>query len=57
MQDTGLKIKQSLVQMTKWVTKYPRCKDFESKGEEIYEINNITELFQCPDLKINPSVA
>ena len=40
-----------------WVTKYPRCKDFESKGEGIYKINNITEIIQCPGLKIDQSVA
>jgi len=27
------------------------CKDFKSKGEETYKINNITELIQCPGLK------
>ena len=33
-----------------------QCKDFDSKGEEIYKINNITEIIQCPGLKTNQSV-
>jgi hypothetical protein len=37
------------------VTKYCRCEDFESKGEKIYKIDIITEIIQCPGLKINQS--
>jgi len=40
----------------RWVTKYCRCKDFDSKEEEIYKINNITKIIQCPGLKTNQSV-
>ena len=46
-----------VIQLPLWVTKYHICKDFESKEEEIYKINNITEIIQCPGLKINQSVA
>ena len=73
MQDTGLKINQSAVQVN-WKEikgpEYPRsdltpimgdkisqCEDFKSKREEIYKIDHITEIIQCSERKINQSVA
>ena len=57
MRVVGFQDIPKVIYLPLWVTKYPRCKDFKSKGEEIYKIDNITENIQCPGLKINQSVA